>query len=57
MHTFTATAHVQRYIRANVAGRIGNQVSPAESAFLGPNAMMMNDLQTRGRRAFPGSAR
>ena len=44
---------------ANVAGRIGNRVSPSESAFLGPNAMMMNDLglQRRGRRAFQASAR
>ena len=59
MRTFTVTAHARRY----VAGRIGNRVNAAESAFLGPNAMMMNDLmndlglQTRRRHAYPTSAR
>ena len=40
---------------ANVASQIGSQ--SAESAFLGLNAMMMNDLglQRRGRHAFPAS--
>ena len=58
-------SYVHRYcacaaLRANVAGRIGNGFSPAESSFLCPNPMMMMiwpGLQTRGRRVFPASAR
>ena len=35
-------------LRANVAGRIGNGFSPAESSFLCPNPMMMiiNERET-----------
>ena len=60
------SAYVHRYLvcamlRANVASQISgiNRVNPAESAFNGPNAMVINDLglQTRGRHAFPASAR
>ena len=41
-------------IRANVAGRIGNGFSPAESSFLCPNPMMMMiwDYKREGNELF-----
>ena len=72
VHTFTATAHAQRYAETYPA-RSGidsvplsqhfqpaldrDRVGLAESAFLAPRYDDDVGLQTRGRRAFPESAR